>query len=341
MPAPVQHQALRPLSPTSTLKQSIAAAEAKREEIRNKLKRTRKDHKTGASAIRREIDQLQAKVTSSGSQDERSRQRILQLKQNIKQAEEATESLKQEIEALGEVPREDTDNATARRKSFEAASAAKDEAVAELEEARNTVNKELAGLQAEITSVGQKHERLMTRRTKLNEQFNRMMSQQHADMSARQRYEHERAQQREERNNTMEQLIYWINASRAQTEDNHARAQDFYRQAAQIEREMQLPPQTPEGNLPGTNGPRGPISQPFEFPPFSTFSNPSIPAMWNGRQRSSSMLSGYSGFTNEIELTGEYNTTAAAGNGSGGSGSSERSDGEVGQQQQSSSQHVT
>lgn len=311
------------MSPTSTLKQSIQAVENKRDELRNKLKRSRKDHKTATSAIRREIDQLQGKVASSGGQDERSRQRVLQLKQHVKQADDALEALKEESENIGETPKEELDFAASRRKSYDGALDAKNAAKAELDTAKAEANKELSALQAEISSTSQKRDRLNTRRSKLSEQYERLVSEQHADMSARQRHELERATMREERNRFEEQLVYWTNASKHHAEEINIRANEFFQQLQHAEEAAQahlnIPPGTPEGNLPGTSGPRGQGMQAFDFSNFNAMSGHSLPSSglhghkWGtgagngsggsgGRQRSSSMLSGYSGFTDDIDV---------------------------------------
>lgn len=302
--APTQHSTLRPMSPTSTLKQSIIAAEGKREEVRNKLKRTRKEHKTAATGVRRDIEQLQSKVASSGGQDERSRQRILQLKQHGKQAEEALDTLKEETEALGEVPEEDLAFAAARRKSYDTAMEAKSSAKSEVDNTRSEANKDMSTLQAEISGVGQKRDRLNARRIRINEQYDKLLSEQHADINARQ---HQRAQTLDERDMRIEQLLYWINMMRGQEEEYNIQANEIYQQIQQGDHKAQIPPPTPEGNLPGTNGSRGPVSQPFEFPPFGNLPHGGMSTQkWGGtRQRSSSMLSGFSGFTDEIDLHGQ------------------------------------
>ncbi|KAG8630562.1 hypothetical protein KVT40_002181 [Elsinoe batatas] len=323
VPAPPQHQSLRPMSPTSTLKQSIAAAEAKREEVRNKLKRTRKDHKTAASGIRREIDQLQAKVNSAGGQDEKSKQRHLQIQQQIKQTKESTYAIAEEIETMGAIPKDDLDYSAARRKSYDAALEAKNAAKSDFEKTKCDASKDLAALQAEISTLAQKRDRLNTRRTKLQEQTDRLLSAQNANMTSRQHREQTRAEMRDERARRAEQMVFWINSSRAQAEDFTIRANQLYQQFEAVEASANLQqPTTPEGNLPGTNGPLGPMQQPFEFPAFSNMVHPPLQSQqWGGRQRSSSMLSGYSGFTDDLDMphqNGEYERKASKGSGSSG-----------------------
>lgn len=309
VPVAPQHQSLRPLSPTSTLKQSISSAEVKREEVRNKLKRTRKDHKTAASSVRKETDQLNSKVASSGGQDERQKQRILQLKQHVKQAEDGTIALKAELDGLGEIPDEDLNEAAKKKRSWESACEVKSDAAAEVETAKSEANKEVSQLHAELASAMQKRDRLSVRRSKVSEQYDRLVSEQHANLSNRQRYDEERARIREDRQKTIEQILYWTQQSRMQAENLNIRANEFFQEGDFLSSQLQRQqasisgPTTPEGNLPGTNGP--PLQQPpgFEFSMFNMAPthNTSGPN-WGGRLRSSSMLSGYSGFTDDLDV---------------------------------------
>jgi len=341
--APSQ-QSLRPLSPTSTLKQSIAAAENKREEVRNRLKRYRKDYKNTASTIRKEMDQLNGKVASSGGQDERLRQRILQLKQNVKQAEDATIALKDETEGLGDIPEDEVVEANSRKQDWDAAREARAAAVAELEQAKAEANKEMSSLHAELASAGQKHDRLTTRLTKLNEQYERLVSEQHADLSNRQRREQEKAHTREERMRLEEQIIYWTSTTRAQAENLNIRANEYFQEADLLNTQLQRQqasisrPPTPEGNLPGTNGPQSQHGQGMRF---SMFGMPpgqgSSATGWGGRQRSSSMLSGYSGFTDDLDVpsTNGYEERKKSDDSSGSNGSYEDASGRPGGQTRS------
>ncbi|OBW64410.1 MAG: Uncharacterized protein AUREO_055240 [Aureobasidium pullulans] len=308
--APPQPQSLRPLSPISTLKQSIAAAEMKREDARNKLKRARRDHKNAASAVRKEIDQLNAKVASSGGQDERQRQRILQLTQHLRQANEATTALKEETDALGEIPQAELREYNEKKRAWQAACDKKSAAMADLEAAKTQAQREIAQVTSELTSAAQKRERLSTRKGKLTEQLDRLTNQKNADMSARQKHEQERANRVSEYQRQEANLLYWTQQSNKDAEDCTLRANEFFTQieyltnvVAHQQQTLSGPP-TPEGNLPGTNGP--PSRQPtaFDFNMFGGGFGQGFGGLSNGgvtqvRGRSSSMLSGYSGFTDD------------------------------------------
>ena len=309
VPAPPQHQSLRPLSPTSTLKQSIAAAEAKREEIRNKLKRLRKDHKNTSAAVRKEIDQLSGKVASSGGQDERQKQRIQQLKLNVKQAEDATLSLKAELEALGDLPEDELQESAAHKRAWIAACDAKAAALAEYDSAKVEAEKELSDLRNEIATSNQKRERLVARRAKLTETHDRLVNDHNADLSAKQRHEQERQRTLQDYMERESKLHFWISDTRANAENYNIKANELFQEIdfanTQLARQHAAisGPTTPEGDLPGTNGPASRPKTGFDF---QMFNAPQIQGMpqtnWGGRGRSSSMLSGYSGFTDDLDV---------------------------------------
>lgn len=305
--APPQPQSLRPLSPISTLKQSIAAAEMKREEARNKLKRTRRDHKNAASAVRKEIDQLNAKVASSGGQDERQRQRILQLTQHLRQASEATTALKDETDAMGDIPEAELREYNEKKRAWQATCDRKSAALADLEAAKSHAQREIAQVTSELTSAAQKRERLSTRKGKLTEQLDRLTNQKKADLNARQKHEHERANRVAEYQRQEAQLLFWTQQTDSLADENTLRANEAFAQMdylnnmiSQQQQTLSGPP-TPEGNLPGTNGPPNRQPTAFDFSMFGGFGQGlgGFRGGAQGRGRSSSMLSGYSGFTDD------------------------------------------
>ncbi|KAI5236113.1 hypothetical protein E4T43_08825 [Aureobasidium subglaciale] len=316
--APPQPQSLRPLSPISTLKQSIAAAEMKREDARNKLKRARRDHKNAASAVRKEIDQLNAKVASSGGQDERQRQRILQLTQHLRQANEATVALKDETDALGEIPQAELREYNEKKRAWQAACDKKSAAMADFEAAKAQAQRETSQVATELTSAAQKRERLSTRKGKLTEQLDRLTSQKNADMSARQKHDQERQNRIAEYKRQEHQLEYWTQQNNQECEENTRQANEAFQQMefisnliAQQQQALSGPP-TPEGNLPGTNGPPNRQPTTFDFSMFGGSFGQGYGGLSNGganqvRGRSSSMLSGYSGFTDD-----DFDTMAGA-----------------------------
>ena len=113
--SPPAHQTLRPSSPTTTLKNSIAAADQQLQEQRNRLKRNKKDHKTAITNIKKEVDTLGNRLANAGGSDERQRQRVLQFTQNIRQAEDAAAEFAVQAENLGSIPEDEAKEAAAKK----------------------------------------------------------------------------------------------------------------------------------------------------------------------------------------------------------------------------------
>jgi hypothetical protein len=112
--------------------------------------------------------------------------------------------------------------------------------------------------------------------------------------------------------------LYWTQQSNKDAEDNTLRANDAFTQmeylntvVAHQQQTLSGPP-TPEGNLPGTNGPTHRQPATFDFNMFGRGFGQGFGGLSNGgatqvRGRSSSMLSGYSGFTDD-----DFDTMAGA-----------------------------
>lgn len=251
-------------------------------------------------------------MTSSGGQDERQRQRILQLRQHVKQAEDAAISLKDDLEALGEIPSHELAGHAERKSDWDAARDANAAAAADLDNAKAEANKDMLQLQAELASSAQKRERLTTRITKIHEQHDRLQNEQTANLSARQRHEQERAKILGDRRDHDNKMIYFVNQMNREAEENNIKANQMHQQTdyanyqlARRQESISRAP-TPEGNLPGTNGHAQRSAQSYDFQSFmlpqTQVMNPSPWGGGGGRGRSSSMLSAYSGFTDDQDL---------------------------------------
>lgn len=311
-PAPPQHQALRPSSPITTLKQSIQSAEAKLNETRNRTKKSKKDQRGVHSDIRREINTLRSKLESSGGVDDKQERRLNQISQHKTQADDATAEVKAQIEAFGETPSEVVTDSEAKRRTWQTALDARVVATRDLDATKLEADHELKDLKAEIWATKAKHEKLTLRHAQRKEELEKLMTKHQVDMTARQKRDYERAQMSQMRENEDGQLRFHISNMETEIGGYHQKAQEAYQQLAALQSwsTQQDPwpgyssPPTPEGTLPGTNGSLSPqangfpnfASQPFHSPFHSA--QPSMSNNNHGpRGRSSSMLSQYSGFT--------------------------------------------
>ncbi|OAF99530.1 uncharacterized protein CC84DRAFT_1130260 [Paraphaeosphaeria sporulosa] len=307
--SPPPHQTLRPSSPTTTLKNSIAAADQQLQEQRNRLKRNKKDHKAALTATKKEVDTLGTRLANAGGSDERQRQRVMQFTQNIRQAEDAAADIAIKISSMGEIPAEETEEAAVKKREWKKERDNKEGVSTEFDNAKAEIERQVRSVESDITSAVQKRERLQQRQAKLNDQHDRLITANKEGYTAKQRKEQERLALHQERLQVEAQYRSNINSF-------ERRANDYYMATGQIEQTIQhfetilsqsqnmSVPATPEGHLPGTNN-MSPYTHPFQsftFPLYNDGRVNSTPgSLRGGRGRSSSMLSNISGFTDGFD----------------------------------------
>jgi hypothetical protein len=251
----------RPSSPTTTLRNSIINAESKLNEKRSRLKKAKNDHKILISRIRKELDNFNHRL-SSGNDENRQKQRSLQLERNIRQTEEATAALETQLDTMESIPEEEMAAWTAQKAEFERELEALNTAKEEVLEARTTVARDLASLESDFNAAVQKRERLQGRKARLNEQYERIISANAQGLNERERRAAEQFAREQDQSkieaNFNEQLT---SISRA-IQDYQLRTNQLWQQASAIEQAIQQQqqqmlvetgPLTPEGTLPGTH----------------------------------------------------------------------------------------
>ncbi|KAF1956759.1 hypothetical protein CC80DRAFT_516264 [Byssothecium circinans] len=307
--SPSAHQTLRPSSPSTTLKNSIAAADQQLQEQRNRLKRNKKDHKAALTAIKKEVDTLGTRLGNAGGNDDRQRQRALQFTQNIRQADDAARDIALKIDTLGVIPDDEAREAAAKKRAWQKERSNKEAVWTDLENAKAEIERQVRSIESDIANVIQKRERLQQRQARLNEQQDRLMTANQEGYTAKQRKEQEHLAIERERVRVESQY-------RTNIDTYERRANEYHISTAQIMQTMQhldalliqqsqqqsSVPATPDGPLPGTNG-MSPHANPFTsftFPSLNTqVSTPG--SLRGGRGRSSSMLSNISGFTDGFD----------------------------------------
>ncbi|KAM5467872.1 hypothetical protein MauCBS54593_005150 [Microsporum audouinii] len=170
-------QSLRPSSPSTTVKNSIANAEAKLNERRSRLKRSRNNHKLHLSKVKRELDGLTHRLQSGGDES-RQKQRSLQLERNIRQTEEATAAIEVQLKNLEKSPGPgaELEEWSTRKAAIEAETAKLKTLKQELETAKSNMARAVASSEAELASTIQKRERLQSRLNRLTAQHERIIS---------------------------------------------------------------------------------------------------------------------------------------------------------------------
>lgn len=308
-----QHPALRPSSPITTLKQSIQSAEAKLNEVRNRTKKSKKDQRGQHSDIRREINNYRTKLEGASGVDDRQERRIMQITQHKNQAEEATAELKKEIDAFGDIPEDELAQSQTKRSTWQAAVNARRAAEKDLDNAKAEAERDISAMRSDISAAEGRRERMITRRDQRAEELAKLSVKQQADMTAKQQRDYERTRVLQQREAENAQFVSHISAMESEANSYEAKAHEAYQQLAALQSWNTAPPAysgyssppTPEGTLPGTNGSLSPQTNGFPNYGAQSFQSPfhsAQPSMNNthgapGRGRSSSMLSQYSGFT--------------------------------------------
>ncbi|KAF1843801.1 uncharacterized protein K460DRAFT_342380 [Cucurbitaria berberidis CBS 394.84] len=307
--SPPAHQTLRPSSPTTTLKNSIAAADQQLQELRNRLKRNKKDHKTAVGNIKKEVDTLSNRLANAGGTDDRQRQRVLQFTQNIRQADDAAAEFALQDDHLGGIPENEAQEAAVKKAEWKRERNNKNAVSSEFDNIKAEIERQVQSVESDITAALQKRERLQQRQTRLNEQHDRLVTANQEGFTAKQRREQERTALRQQRADVENQYRSNINGYERRSEE-HNIATTQIMQTIQHYEDMLLQqhqqvsvPTTPEGPLPGTGmSPHANAFTSFTFPSLNSHVDSTPGSLRGGaRGRSSSMHSNVSGFTDGFE----------------------------------------
>ncbi|KIW02775.1 uncharacterized protein PV09_05837 [Verruconis gallopava] len=322
-----QPPSLRPLSPTTTLRNSIQAAESKLEGYRNRLRRSKREHKNIVASLQREVDSLNARLSSNGGTDERLRQKVRQLEQSVQQAKAKEIEMLEEIASTSEIPAEEIQESNRVRAEWQSEKDRCSEAQKEYDAVKSETDREIAQLKSEILALVQKRQKYEQRKSKFIEQRQRLLSEANQSQEAQSRRYHEREIEARNRADTerrfqeqtalLERECQALWAKGGQYEARARYLEDLFN----INLQQQSMPTTPEGPLPGTRGLNPGLQHHNTFPglqPGFQFANtqagasdpmilslrssdPLYSLYRDGRGRSSSMLSGISGFTDDLD----------------------------------------
>ncbi|KAK9769434.1 putative Ubiquitination network signaling protein acrB [Seiridium cardinale] len=324
---PSGQSSLRPDSPTTTLKTSIAASEAKLAEEKARQKALRKEWHRKANALKKENEKLSAAVQSAGAGDDKLRQKIQQNTTQQKQAEQALATLAAELKEFDVIPESLKAAWKAKQSAYSSEKYKYDKANAEFRSFKANVDGQVKSLVDEKTSLEAKRNKISSRIAKVDGEHARI-----ADANARGLDEAER--RRQDRAALETQFTRWeldllekvasheaeslsrdeiIVALKAQLDAFHSQQSSFYNSS------YDFPDPAAAGQLPTTSaGPSSSIAAAYDAA--TAWSNSAYNAsLWGPsplapgfvpqstpfsqlqsttkRGRSSSMLSDVSGFT--------------------------------------------
>ncbi len=186
-------RSLRPDSPITTLKTSIAAAETKLAEERARQKALRKEFHRKTNAMKKENEKLSAAVQSAGTGDDKLRQKVQQNLTQQKQAEQAIANLEAELKEFEAVPETLRSAWKSKHSLWNKEKVTYERAVAAFKSFKATVDDGIKGLEEEKTSLQTKRNKLSSRIAKVEGEHARI-----ADANARGLDEAERRRQARE-----------------------------------------------------------------------------------------------------------------------------------------------
>ncbi|KAI1406373.1 hypothetical protein F4819DRAFT_441379 [Hypoxylon fuscum] len=343
---PASQRSLRPDSPITTLKTSIAAAESKLAEEKSRQKALRKEFHRKANALKKENEKLSAAVQSAGTGDDKLRQKIQQNTTQHKQAEQALINLETELKELASIPETLKSAWKAKQSTWSSERAKYDGAVTAFKGFKASVDRGLKALEEEKTSLQAKRNKISNRIAKVDGEHARI-----ADANARGLDEAERRRQAREtyendiatvehdliaKINEVEAAMYnkeQVNiALKAQLDSFHTQQQQAaYDYATSYDFPDASAPFSSPGSAPQTQG-NATTTVPYDaatawnnslynqslwgpsplapgYMPQGTAAPNAHQPVTKSRGRSSSMLSDVSGFTQSSAAEDEGNTT--------------------------------
>ncbi|KAI1849503.1 hypothetical protein JX265_012754 [Neoarthrinium moseri] len=187
---PNGQNSLRPDSPTTTLKTSIAASEVKLAEEKSRQKALRKEWHRKANALKKENEKLSAAVQSAGAGDDKLRQKVQQNSTQQKQAEQAMASLETELKEFEAIPESLRSAWKTKQSEYSSEKCKYDQALSEFKSFKATVDGQVKSLMDEKASLEAKRNKISSRIAKVDGEHARI-----ADANARGLDEAERRRQ--------------------------------------------------------------------------------------------------------------------------------------------------
>lgn len=316
----------RPDSPTTTLRTSIQSAEAKLAEEKARQKREKKELKSKLQAVRKEIERLSASVTTSGSNDDKLRMKVVQSQLHSRQAEEAVVGMEEEIGAMEDREEDIEKEFTKNKVAMQAEKDAHKKDRRAFEDAKEAAEREITAVANETQSLQQKKDRFQSRLIRLHEQYERLADANKTGLDEVQRRERERVAKEENRERQERQYAERVEQQLPQIKQIQEALQNLWATVQGLELQQQVlnqqamnqqlaiqaqqaqyasqtvaasqpSPTAFDGTYPWAGGYNTAYSGVY---PLSTmpYAGPNdVASQRRERGRSSSMLSGVSGFT--------------------------------------------
>ncbi|KAF3910128.1 hypothetical protein AA313_de0206557 [Arthrobotrys entomopaga] len=210
---PVPAKPQRPLSPITTLQNSLNTSRNNLEDQKRRIKVSKKANSRRISSLRSEIDSLKSRLGSGDKGDERARRRALSLKDSVRRAEEETENFQMELQTLKELPEDQEKEWEEKKKSWksekENLGVSEKDAIA----MRDQADRRITEVKNEINSANAKRDKAARRVANLKADLERAKTETAATAEER-----EKAKQREQLKQRRQNIELEFSASIAKME---------------------------------------------------------------------------------------------------------------------------
>lgn len=220
------------------MKKSIAALEVMLGDRRARLKKSKSDHKTYVSRIKKEIDNYNNRLNSENDEN-RQHQRIFQLNHAIRQTEEAIVDLDRCLRENETVPQEELKEWTSCRALLDEKVERLNDLKSELEADKVSAQRDSTTAQNDLSNVIQKHERLRSRCKRLRDQLERVISANNQGLDEREQRVAEQLAKERDQAHFQETCCEHIDCLAQKIHTYQSRTSVLWQHASAIEQEYQ------------------------------------------------------------------------------------------------------
>ncbi|KAF8471814.1 hypothetical protein BDZ91DRAFT_846430 [Kalaharituber pfeilii] len=182
----------RPLSPVTTLLNTLSQATTTLAEQKLRLKRMKKENNRRLASIRSEIDTLKSRLGGGDKGEERARRRVLSLREFVRRAEEEIEKMTVELTRLESVP-DAVEKEWKQKKRLWMDERKRLLAVEnKVEQAKAAADRQASAAETEAASLAAKQEKLSTRLAKLRPEMEKLKAENSAAQDEKARKQSER-----------------------------------------------------------------------------------------------------------------------------------------------------
>lgn len=183
-------RSLRPDSPITTLRTSIAGAEVRYAEEKNRQRGIRKEWNRKMNALKKELEKLSSAVQSAGTGDDKMRQKIQQNQTQTKQAQHAITLLEAELKEYEALPEALMASWKAKQAAYNGERTSFDKALTEFKAFKALLDSQVKAMADEKSTLEGKRNKISSRIAKVEAELSRL-----ADANARGLDEAERRRQ--------------------------------------------------------------------------------------------------------------------------------------------------